>query len=207
MAANSPLSVVLDESVTVGNLVLSNSDGSTRSGFSISAAGSSVLTLDNSGSASQIAVQAGTQVILAPLILAGSLNISPSANSTLTLGGEISESTVGSALSLDDAGTLILSGSNGYTGGTFVNAGTLVVQQPNGLPNGSSLTVGAGAAALFADTMSGTMDPSSWSPGGGQGGEQGAGSGEPAAVPEPGAWRCSWRPECRHCCSIAGGEG
>ena len=191
VAANSPVSVVLDESVTVGTLVLGNSDGSTGSGFSISASGASVLTLDNSGSPSQITVQAGTHVILAPLTLAGSLNISPSASSTLTLGGEISESTVGSALSLDDAGTLILSGSNGYTGGTNVNAGTLVVENPYGIPNGSRLTVGAGAASLFA----GTID--SWSPAGGGvvlGGAEvtggpmvGGTTAPPPAVPEPGA--------------------
>ena len=53
-------------------------------------------------------------------------------------------------MSLDDAGTLILSGSNGYSEGTLVNAGTLIVENPNGIPNGSSLTVGAGAASLFA---------------------------------------------------------
>ena len=61
----------------------------------------------------------------------------------------------GLGLSLNDAGTLILSGSNGYTGGTNVNAGTLLVENPDGIPNGSSLTVGAGAASLFASPAAG----------------------------------------------------
>ena len=78
------------------------------------------------------------------------MSVAPTNNSTITLGGDISENAVGSALSLDDAGTLILSGSNGYTGGTYVNAGTLVVENSDGIPNGSSLTVGDGAATLFA---------------------------------------------------------
>ncbi len=184
---------MLDEPVTVGTLALGNTDGSTNSGFSISATGANALTLDNSGSTSHITVQGGTHVISAPIWLAGNLSVAPTANSTLTLSGDISESTVGSALSLDDAGTLILSGSNGYTGGTFVKAGTLVVENPNGIPNGSRLTVGAGAASLFAGTMSGTMDSWSWSAAGGSvvfGAEVVVASGNsaaPSAVPEPGA--------------------
>ena len=146
---------MLDVPVTVGKLVLGNTDATTTSGFSIS--GTNALTLDNSGSTSHITVQAGTHVISAPIILAGNLSVAPSANSTLSLSGDISESLSGSALSLDDAGTLILSGSNGYTGGTFVNAGTLVVENPNGIPNGSSLTVGAGAASLFASPAGGSV--------------------------------------------------
>jgi autotransporter-associated beta strand protein len=192
-AASPLVSVVLDEPVTVGTLALGNTDGSTNSGFSISATGANALTLDNSGSTSHITVQGGTHVISAPIWLAGNLCVASTANSTLTLSGDISESTVGSALSLDDAGTLILSGSNGYTGGTFVKAGTLVVENPNGIPNGSSLTVGAGAASLFAGTMSGTMDSWSWSAAGGSvvfGAEVVVASGNsaaPSAVPEPGA--------------------
>ena len=84
-------------------------------------------------------------------------------------------------MSLDDAGMLILSGSNGYTGGTFVNAGTLVVENPNGIPNGSSLTVG-GAASLFASPAGGSVVF-----GGAEvivaGGNSAA---APSAVPEPG---------------------
>ncbi len=157
VAANSPVSVVLDVPVAVGALVLGNTDGTTTSGFTISATGANALTLDNSGSTSHITVQAGTHGISAAIVLAGSLSVAPTANSTLTLSGDISESVTGSALSLDDAGTLILSGSNGYTGGTDVNAGTLVVQNPNGIPNGSSLTVGAGAATLFGSPAGGSV--------------------------------------------------
>ena len=115
VAANSPVSVVLDVPVAVGALVLGNTDGTTTSGFTISATGANALTLDNSGSTSHITVQAGTHGISAAIVLAGSLSVAPTANSTLTLSGDISESVTGSALSLDDAGTLILSGSNGYT--------------------------------------------------------------------------------------------
>lgn len=90
------------------------------------------------------------------------------------------ESVTGSSLSLDDAGTLILSGSNGYSGGTFVNAGTLQVQNPNGIPQGSNLSVGAGAASLFGSPAAGGVVL------GGEVAASGNSAGAPPAVPEPG---------------------
>ncbi len=42
------------------------------------------------------------------------------------------------------AGTVVLSGSNGYLGGTTVVAGTLIVAGPNAIADGTSLTVGDG---------------------------------------------------------------
>ncbi len=47
------------------------------------------------------------------------------------------------------SGTVILSGSNSYAGGTVVNAGTLVDASANSLPDGTSLTVGAGGVFVF----------------------------------------------------------
>jgi fibronectin-binding autotransporter adhesin len=49
----------------------------------------------------------------------------------------------------DGPGTLVLSGSNTYSGGTYVAAGTLMVNDPDSLPEGSSLTVGADAFSVF----------------------------------------------------------
>ena len=53
-------------------------------------------------------------------------------------------------------GTLILSGSNTYTGGTAVYGGTLVVDDSSAIPSGTSLIVGGGATFLFdpSETMS-----------------------------------------------------
>jgi autotransporter-associated beta strand protein len=150
--------VTLDIPVTLGNLVLGNSDGSTA-GFDIAAAGGNVLTLDNSGSPSQITVQTGTQQISAPITLAGSLNVAPSAGSTLALSGNITESAEGSSLTLDNAGTLVLSGTNSYSGGTIVSAGTLAVLTSGALPDvgtyGTSLTVGAGGTVVFGPALAG----------------------------------------------------
>ena len=183
--ASSPLvSVVLDVPVSVGTLVLGNTDSSPTSGFSISSTGGNALTLDNSGSTSHIIVQGGTHAISAPITLAGNLSVAPTAGSTLTLSGDIGENTAGTALSLDDAGTLILSGSNGYTDGTAVNAGTLIVENPNGIPNGSSLTVGAGAASLFGSPAAGGVVLGGLEvPAAAVGGNSAA---APSPVPEPG---------------------
>ena len=46
-------------------------------------------------------------------------------------------------------GTLVLSGSNSYMGGTYVVAGTLEVTNPYTLPDGSSLTVGDNGTSAF----------------------------------------------------------
>jgi len=74
-----------------------------------------------------------------------------------------------SGLSQSGVGTLVLTASNTYTGGTTVAAGTLVATNSNAIPDGTSLTVGAGATFIF--------DPSqaSASPAAGA-----------VAVPEPG---------------------
>ena len=55
-----------------------------------------------------------------------------------------------SAITVDGAGTVVLSGSNSYSGGTTVSAGTLLVTQSDAIAAGTSLTIGAGAASLFS---------------------------------------------------------
>ena len=62
----------------------------------------------------------------------------------LALGNASSITDNGSVLSLTMSasnGTLILSGSDDYTGGTIVEAGTLIVSNADALPTGTSLTV------------------------------------------------------------------
>ena len=47
------------------------------------------------------------------------------------------------------AGTLILSGSDSYTGGTSISAGILQIASKTALADGSSLSVGAGSAFIY----------------------------------------------------------
>ena len=51
--------------------------------------------------------------------------------------------------------TLLLSGTNTYTGGTTVDAGTLAITTASALADGSSLTVGAGGTFVFDPTVTG----------------------------------------------------
>ncbi len=85
------------------------------------------------------------------------LSYSNTAGITHTIGGSISLSGVLSGpggLAKAGPGTLILSGSNHYIGGTTVNAGTLCVTSSNALADGTVLSVGAGGTFVFDPSMS-----------------------------------------------------
>ena len=71
-------------------------------------------------------------------------------------------------------GTLILSGSNSYGGGTVVEAGTLIATGASAIPAGTSLTLGAGGTFIFDPTQAGSPMTG------------GAVSAGVTAVPEPG---------------------
>ena len=54
------------------------------------------------------------------------------------------------------AGTVVLDGSDSYTGGTDVAGGTLIATSSQSLPDGGRLTVGAGATLIFDPSVSGS---------------------------------------------------
>jgi autotransporter-associated beta strand protein len=78
---------------------------------------------------------------------------------SLTISGDLSDGTGSRGIEKNGAGTLILSGSNTYTGGTTVAAGTLVVDSRAAIADGSNLTIGTeaslffGASTLAAETV------------------------------------------------------
>jgi fibronectin-binding autotransporter adhesin len=88
-----------------------------------------------SGNSVNIAGQTGTHLVI-------------SRTADLTYSGNISG---GLDLTTSGTGTVALSGSNTYTGGTFVDAGTLIAEDVSALPDGSNLTIGDGA--LFAGVV------------------------------------------------------
>jgi autotransporter-associated beta strand protein len=114
------------------------------------------LTLQNNSGAATITVGSGTQAIGSDLFLASNLDIA-GGGAELKLSGNIDELSTGMSLTLTNSSTLILSGSNDYSGGTVVEAGTLIVASNSGLLEGSSLAVGADAASLFASTAAGGL--------------------------------------------------
>jgi autotransporter-associated beta strand protein len=96
-----------------------------------------------------IEVSEGAHAINAPISLDNNLLVLPSAGSSLTLGGNISDGGSGLSLTLNNSGTLVLRGANSYLGGTVVEDGTLIIANASALPAGTSLTVGAGGVAVF----------------------------------------------------------
>ena len=172
-ATTAAVTIMLNAPQTIGTLVLGNS-ASNNAGYTLYGSGSNTLTLDNSGSGATITVTGGTHVIDAPTILADNLLVTGyplaggSTNSwTLTFAGNASITDNGAGYSLTmsgTGGTLVLSGSDSFTGGTIVEAGTLVATDPEALPDGGNLTVGADGSLFFGLTAAGTPPMASSGP-------------------------------------------
>ena len=100
------------------------------------------MTFQSTTGTATIAVTDGKHEIAAPVELANRLDVSGSISGTgpLTMSGT--------------NGTLILSGTGLYTGGTIVNAGILAVTTSTAIPDNQSLTVGAGGTLIFDPSYS-----------------------------------------------------
>ncbi len=136
----------------IGTLGLGS--GSTGGGYTVTGTGSNSSTFSNLNynAPAEILVTDGTHNINAPIVLASNLVVTSTSSTpwTLSFGTASNITDNGNYLSLTlsaSNGTLILSASNNYTGGTFVEAGTLIVTNSEALPDGSSLIVGN--ASLF----------------------------------------------------------
>ncbi len=118
-------------------------DDLSLSGSATVAVGMPVLGSDISG---------GTATFTGPITLGNGLTLTSAASGVASFSGNITSptGTIASLTKVGD-GTVILSGSNTYTGGTFVSAGSLIVANNGALPDGSSLTVGS--ALLFAPVI------------------------------------------------------
>jgi autotransporter-associated beta strand protein len=146
------LTVTLDSPQSiVGMLILGS--GSTTTGYTLSG---STLTFSNTSNstAAAISVIDGTHAINAPVILASNLVVTSTSSNpwTLSFGTASSITDNGNNLSLTMSasnGTLILSGSDDYTGGTIVTAGTLDVTNPEAIFTETSLIVGENAQSVF----------------------------------------------------------
>jgi autotransporter-associated beta strand protein len=171
----STLAIALDEPATLGALVLGNTGGASGSCV-LSGAGSNMLTLNNSGGGATIALAGGSHEIEAPVVLADNLTVGGSGTLAFGQSSGITDNGSGYALTLNaPGGTLILSGSDSYGGGTTVTAGTLIATSSASLPAGSALTVGAGGVFIFdpAQTVAAPVAGA-------------ASASAVAAVPEPG---------------------
>ncbi len=116
------------------------------------APGGGLLTLDNGVYPAAVAVSGSGHAIgsKVTILLNSDAWITTSGSSdSLSIAGNISNGTAAHGIVMDGPGTLILAGSNTYTGGTTVDAGTLVMASDSALPDGTSLTVGAGGTLIF----------------------------------------------------------
>src|SRR5205085_540046 len=108
----------LDGNKTVGSLTFNNSNAS----YTVAQGGAGdTLTFDNSTSQAVLNTVNGSHVISAPVTLNSNLAVTVSnAADTLTMSGQVNGA---SALIKSGSGTLVLSASNSYSGGTTLNGG------------------------------------------------------------------------------------
>ena len=131
--------------------------GSSALNYDIKSTGGGVLQLNNGSSNATVTVSAGSQTIAAPVQLVSNTVVYPAASAMLNVSGGVDGA--GQSLSVDDQGTVILSGVNSYTGGTMVSAGTLIVTDTSAIPANTGLTVGANGTVIFLApvTLSGSV--------------------------------------------------
>ena len=141
--------------MTLGALQFGNS-ASTSTGYTLSGQGSNSLTFNNSGNGATISVANGTHAVSAPVILADNLAVMSAGTNPWTLSfgtaSSIVQSGTGSySLTMNGAGgTLILGGSNGYEGGTQINAGILNINSDAALGDAAGTLTFTGTGTLQA---------------------------------------------------------
>jgi len=146
-ATTTPLSIALDMPETVGALIFNNSASSTA-GYTISAGSAGTLTMNNLTAGAEIYVSGGSDAISANTTLADSLWVTPDTGATLLVSGNVGEASLGKSLTLCGPGTLVLSGSDSFTGGTIVEAGTLNATCTSAIADGTDLYVGPDLSAF-----------------------------------------------------------
>jgi autotransporter-associated beta strand protein len=136
---------------TVGSMFVTTATGYNFAGGTIifdggmgtTVHGSSGLTVNAVKDPSFATILNANNTIGSNVTLNNDLYVSIGAGQTLTMSGNINQSTQ-SALTKFGGGTLLLTGSNSYTGGTGVYDGTLVVSASNQLGAGGTLTIDGG---------------------------------------------------------------
>ena len=133
---SAPGTITLNANQTVGGITFNNASGYTVSG-------ANTLTLDNNSAGATIATVAGAHDIQTSVALNDNVNVATDAGTQLTLSGTVSQATGTRSLTKTGTGTLVLSGSNSYSGGTFVNNGVLNFNGLSALGAGSTLDLGS----------------------------------------------------------------
>jgi autotransporter-associated beta strand protein len=150
-AVSTSATVTLDGTWTVGGLTFDSSNT-----YTLSPGTNGSLTLDNGGisATATITDSNGTHCLNAPLTLNSNLLVTVNnAGDTMKLWGSISGP---GGLSVSGAGTVALTATNTYQGGTAISGGSLNIISSGALPAGSPV-LNNGALIIKADTSIGNI--------------------------------------------------
>jgi autotransporter-associated beta strand protein len=149
LSGSGSATITLDGSRTLSGLSFSATGGG---GYVLSRTDSvSSLALANNGIPVPVSVTAGSAAIAVPVVLGDNLSISVGSGAIAAISGPISENGGSHSLTLSGSGTLILSGSNDYSGGTTVTGGTLNVNSAQALPTTGMLVVGRNGRVVLGN--------------------------------------------------------
>lgn len=131
---------------TLGTLNIG--DTNNTNAYTLAASGGAVLVMDNGSSAAQInqVSTSGANIISAGLALNSNLEINNASTATLTLSGNITGKAADIVLNSTGTGSVILGGTNVFSGAVRVNTGTL-----------SLVSAGGGNTAITALSASNTL--------------------------------------------------
>ena len=137
--------------LSAGTLHLQNASGA-GSGTLTQSSGVSLLLIDTTGTISNdlsvYNVQASQSATLSGAITVNNATFDVETGDTLTLSGGVGGT---GGVTKNGTGTLVLSGSNTYSGVTVVNSGTLNANHANALGNTANITVNGGSLLVSAD--------------------------------------------------------
>jgi autotransporter-associated beta strand protein len=139
--------VYLDGNRTLSGLTFNNTNGS----YAIATSNGGNLTLVATSGAVTLANSGGSHSISASVALGSNLNVTTAVGSKLAISGPVTQVNAGTSLSLSGSGTLVLSGSDSYSGGTTVNSGTLDVNSAQALPTTGVVVVGRNGRVVLGN--------------------------------------------------------
>ena len=126
---------------TINGLTFLNSIPS----VTLSSSGGQTLTFDNGTSLFQASVL-GNHTINTAVALNSTAAITIGGGSGLTFGGPINDGSASNGITLSGGGTLILSASNGYSGGTTINGGLVMLSGSGALASAATVNSGGSFA-------------------------------------------------------------
>lgn len=150
--------VTLDQSATVGALVMTDTDGTSNS-WTLAQGGAHTLTLDVSSGSGTLTVSQGTNhSISVPVAINDPLNLSVANGTKLTMGGNLSGS---GKITTKSPGTVRLSGDNGgFSGGIYIDSGAATrfeLMNANALGSGSITFHNSANGPVFTNASGGAL--------------------------------------------------